>query len=275
MRKTIFLFFIFVTAVLGGCATKAVQTEQLLSDTSPYPRSFLISDVDFIDQSAGYCGPATLTMAMRWAGENVTVEDVAKQVYTPGFKGSLQSDLVGASRRQGLMAVQIEGLPALMKEISSGNPVIIFENLGLSWAPTWHYAVVLGYDLEKQEMIMHSGHDAYYHWDMRHFERSWMLGDYWGLVVLPAGKLSKSAGEMPHATAAVGLEQSGEIAAAKKSYQAILKKWPNNLVALLGLGNIAYEQGNRTQAIDWIEKAVKNHPDSLAAKHNLAVAKSR
>ena len=72
----------------------------------------------------------------------------------------------------------------MLTEIAAGNPVIIFENLALSWLPQWHYALALGYDLQRQEIILHSGHDANFRWDLSKFERSWMLGDYWGLVVL-------------------------------------------------------------------------------------------
>ncbi len=255
-----------------GCVTKAVQTEALLAEPGDRPAEHLIQDVAFIDQSAGYCGPATLTMAMRWAGQDVSVEEIAKQVYIPGFKGSLQSDLIGASRRQGLMAVPIHNLTALLDEVAAGHPVIIFENLSLSWAPQWHYALILGYDLKKQEIIMHSGHEAFFRWDLRKFERSWMLGDYWGLVVLPAGELAVSANELTQVAAAQGIEQAQRNVEAEKSYKRILEKWPTSLVALIGLGNLAYQNGDHKEALYFFQRAVKTHPESTAARHNLSVA---
>ncbi len=255
-----------------GCVTRAVQTEALLVEPGDRAAQHLIEDVAFIDQSLGYCGPATLTMAMRRAGQDVTVEEIAKQIYTPGLKGSLQSDLIGASRRQGLMAIPIRNLSALLDEVAAGHPVIIFENLGLTWAPNWHYALVLGYDLKKQEIVMHSGHEPYFHWDLKKFERSWMLGDYWGLVVLPAGELSVSANELTQVAAAFGLEQAKKYVEAEKSYNRILEKWPDSLVALIGLGNLAYQNGDQKKALEFLQRAVKAHPESAAAKHNLSVA---
>lgn len=275
MRNLKISLIFILTFLLLGCVTPARQTENLLLKPGALPVFYQIQQVTFVDQTVGYCGPATLTMAMRWAGLDISIDEVASQVYTPGMKGSLQSDLVSASRRHGLMAIPIHKLSALLAEIAAGHPVIIFENLGLSWAPNWHYALVLGYDLKKQEIIMHSGHEAFYHWDMRKFERSWMLGDYWGLVVLPAGELAVSADELTNVSSAVGLEQAEKYKEAEKSYRKILDKWPTSLVALIGLANLTYYNGHRNETLILLQRALRYHPKSAAARHNLTVAESR
>ncbi len=262
------LLFIFLIA---GCASNAIQSEKILANRNNLPIASTIENVSFIDQSVGYCGPATLTMAMQHAGHAVKIENIAAQVYTPGFKGSLQSDMISTSRRQGMTAIPIQDLSSLLSEVSDGNPVIIFQNLALSWMPQWHYALILGYDLQKKEIIMHSGHKAYTKIDMADFERSWRLGDYWGLVVLPAGKLAASASELSHAAAAVGLEQANKFNEAEISYRGILKKWPTSLVALIGLSNLTFKKGHYKETISLLKLATKSHPESEAAKHNLAV----
>lgn len=272
--KVKFLILCGLAGFCFGCATPAKQTQALLRDPQGLPTQKQIDNVPFIDQPAGYCGPATLTMVLRWAGQQAVLDEIAPEVYTPGMKGSLQMDMISASRRHGMMAVPIKGLPSLLQEVKEGHPVIIFENLGLSWAPQWHYAVVLGYDLPDQKIIMHSGHEAFKHWDMSHFERSWMLGDYWGLVVLPAGDLALSAGELANVSAAAGLEQSGQVSGAEKSYQAVLKQWPGSLAALIGLGNIAYSKKDFKQAVQFLVRATRAYPDAAAAWHNLAIAQS-
>lgn len=271
MRNFATFLFLILTYFGSGCATRAVQTEALLTAPEKLEPFHLIEKVNFINQTSGYCGPAVLTMAMNSTGHKITVEEVAKQVYTQGLRGSLQADLISASRRQGLMAVQIRDLSNLLDEVSAGHPVIIFENLGLSWAPNWHYALIIGYDLKKEEVIMHSGHDPFYHWDMKKFERSWMLADYWGLVVLPPGELAVSAGEIAHLTAAVGLEMAKKTEAAAKSYRKILENWPTSLVALIGLANIAYSRGDLIEAKSLLQYAVEEHPTATAAQHNLAI----
>ncbi len=270
MIKNIFLLVLGL--LTAGCASRAVQTEHLLENRAGFAAAHQIKNVAFIDQTAGHCGPSVLTMAMNQTGYNVSVDEISPQVFTPGMKGSLQSDMITASRRNGMMAVQIKNMPELLAEVKAGHPVIVLENLAFSWLPQWHYALVLGYDLEKEEIIMHSGHEAYRRWSLHKFERSWMLAEYWGLVILPPGELAPSAGEIAHVTAAVGLEQAKKTAAAEKSYRSILKKWPSSLVALIGLANIAYADGRRAEAIAFLQKATQFHPDSQEAKHNLKVA---
>ena len=224
-----------------GCATETHQTDALLKN---YPvnlsRSHEILNVPFIDQSIGHCGPATLTMLLNWNGKNISVQEIAQQVYTPEVKGSFPSDMISASRRHGMMAVTIEGLNALLTEVQSGHPVIVFENLALTWLPQYHYAVVYGYDMDKQEVIIHSGPEKAKRWDIRKFERSWALGQYWGLVVLHPGQLATTGSELANVAAAAGLEQISKTDEAEKSYLAVLGRWPKSLSALIGMGNIAY-----------------------------------
>jgi hypothetical protein len=235
-------------------------------------RTSEIPNVPFINQSAGHCGPATLAMVMNWNGKSISVDELVPLVYTPGMKGSFQADMISASRRNSMMAIQIEGLTSLLTEVSAGHPVIVFENLALDWAPQYHYAVVYGYDLDQEHVIMHSGPEAGKKWDLRKFERSWMLGDYWGLVVLPPGELAATGTELAHVTAAVGLEQALKLEAAEKSYFAILKRWQDSLGALVGLGNLFYGKKDYQRSVKYLRQAVKAHPSSDSARHNLLVA---
>lgn len=262
----------FVVAALTGCATAAKQTEIFFKTSNQLPQKQLIEGVPFINQEAGQCGPATLTMAFNWAGHPVKVEDVLPQVFNPKMKGTLQADMMSASRRNGLIAIPIEGVDSLLTELAAGNPVIVFENLAFSWLPQWHYAIVFGYDLSRKEVIMHSGPEANKRWDMEKFERSWMLGEYWGLVVLPSSKLSATADEVAHVKAASAIEVGPFSPAAQENYQLILKKWPNSLGALIGLANLAFEKKDYKSAISYLSKATEFHPNSAFAWHNLAVA---
>jgi hypothetical protein len=232
----------------------------------------MIAGVPFVLQDKNYCGPASLAMVMAHAGHPVPVDALASQVYTPGKKGSLQADLVGAARRNGMMAVQVSGLSALLHEIHAGHPVLVFENLGLSWFPAWHYAVATGYDLAGPEIILHSGKDEARHFDLRKFERSWKDSDYWGLVVLPPGQLAVSADELAHSGAAAGLEQLGRTREAETAYRAILSRWPGSLGALIGMGNLAYGAGDYVSSAHYLAIATRAHPRSAVAWHNLATA---
>lgn len=268
-----FRLFLF-SGLIFGCANKAVQTEKFYAEPPLHMvEKVEIVGVPFIQQEANACGPATLAMALQWAGHNTTPEKLMSQVYSENQKGSLQSDMISASRRQGLLAVPIEGLSALLKEIEAGHPVIVFENLGVSWLPQWHYAIVFGYDLNEKKLLMHSGPNAYKEEDMSEFELSWRLGNYWGLVVLPADELAATADELAHASAASALENLGLLEEAQKSYRAILRRWPQSLPAYVGLGNIFYQQKQYRASVSYLSKAKQVAPQSAAVLHNLELAR--
>lgn len=268
MRGILYLILILT----AGCAAKTVQVDRLLHTPLSISEQQEIAGVPFIEQSAGHCGPATLAMTMAWAGQPTDINLLVSQVYTPGMQGSLQTDMLSASRRNGMMAIPIQGFSSLLSEVAAGNPVIVFENLAVSWLPQWHYAVVFGYDLRQETVLMHSGPEAFKRWDLRKFERSWQLGDYWGLLVLPPGKLSATANELDHLKAASALEQVGQSQAAGTSYQAILTRWPQSLGALIGWANVSYATKDYAKSVESLLLATKYHPESAAAWNNLSVA---
>jgi tetratricopeptide (TPR) repeat protein len=170
------------------------------------------------------------------------------------------------------MAVPIRGLNSLLTEVEAGHPVIVFENLALSWLPQWHYAIVFGYDLSREKVIMHSGPEAFKQWDLRKFERSWSLADYWGLVILPTGERAASAGEWEHIKAAAALEGLAQFDEAQQAYGLILRHWPQSLLAYIGLANIAFHKKDYKKAEALLSKAIMNAPESAIAWHNLAIA---
>lgn len=276
MKRLRSLAVLVVAVFLSGCASSTVQVDRALSPDGQrlldVPRSFEISNVPFIEQEVGHCGPATLTMSMQAVGVAADLSTITSQVYTPEMKGSLQADLIGATRRNGMLALPIENLDSLLREVAAGNPVIVFENLALSWFPQWHYALVYGYDLDREEVVMHSGPEKAKRWDLRKFERSWKLADYWGLVVLPPQRLSATASELSHLAAASMLEKQGHAESSYQAYVSILKRWPESLGALVGIGNYHFSKGDYAASIESLSRAVALHPKSATAKHNLEVA---
>lgn len=268
------IVFALMAVWLAGCASAGLRDTEALALKQLLPSAHLIEGVPFILQSEGHCGPATLAMVMAWAGKPTSEATLAEQLLTPSLKGSLQSDLVGASRRSGFTALPISGWDALLREVAAGHPVIVFENLGLSWMPQWHYAVVHGYDLDRRELVLHSGPNQSERTSFRDFEASWRLGEHWGLVVLPPNRLGASSGELAHVKAALALEASGHRNAAWMSYRAVLEKWPRSLAAHFGLANLSFEKGDLELATRHLELATQFHPRSAQAWHNLALVRS-
>ncbi len=269
-----FVFWLFIALIaqsLTGCATTPLQSKTIVERPPHVARSHIIEAVPFIEQQTAQCGPTTLAMVLDYYGQKSDLEILTSQILTQSKNGSLQTNMVGGARRQGMMAMTLNGFNDLLKEVDAGHPVIVFENFGLSWWPQWHYAVVYGYDLDQQLVYLHSGKDRNLTLSFARFEADWRLGNYWGLVVLPTQELSASANELSHMNSAAVLESLAK-PEAEKAYSAILSRWPQSLGAHLGLANIYFSQADYKKSVQILKRARAFHPDSQTLNHNYSVA---
>jgi Tfp pilus assembly protein PilF len=73
-----------------------------------------------------------------------------------------------------------------------------------------------------------------------------------------------------HVTLATRYEAQGLTHQAAEEYRAALSKRSNDVPALVGLGNIAYQRGEMKEAERYYRKALNHDPDHPAANNNLA-----
>lgn len=262
-----------VLFALAACA--APQSARLLEAPQGLPPRSDVAAVPFFPQTDYYCGPASLAMTLAWSGLEETPDSIAPQVYTPGREGTLAPDIVAAARRKGRLAVEIHGLDNLLAEVAAGNPVLVFQNLALTWWPQWHFAVLVGYDLEERVVILHSGTTERLVTPLDAFERTWARSDHWALVTLPPDRLPAQADRRAVLLAAAGLEQAERSDAAATAYQAIARRWPEETVAWIGAGNAWFTLERYGAAEKAFRKATELAPASAPAWNNLAYALSR
>jgi len=255
-------------ALASGCAPKGPEPGQLRDPE--IPARVRLASVPFFAQHKYQCGPASLAMALSWSGVDTTPSALREDVYTPGRQGSMQQDLKAATRRRSRLAYEISGMQELLRELAAGHPVVVLQNLGLGWFPKWHYAVVLGYDLDRKEMILHTGRTRAAKKDLDTFAATWRRSDSWGLVVLKPGKMPASAEQKRYLRAALGVEQADSFRAATRAYEAALSRWPDSLTASLGKGNCLYALGEYAAAEAAYRRALESHPDSPELQNNLA-----
>jgi hypothetical protein len=262
------LGFFLTALILAGCALLPRGDWPPGMEGIP-PRSEIAS-VPFYPQDEYQCGPAALAMALAWSGLDVQPAQLTEKVYTASLQGSLQPAMIAGARRSGRLAYVISGTDALIREAAAGHPVIVLQNLGLSWVPRWHYAVVVGYDIPADAIVLHTGTQARERTAMGVFQNTWARSENWGLLVLPPGDLPVTAKEVDMVAAALGLEKARQPAAAAKSYQAALSRWPQNLPAMMGLGNSYYALGDLKNSELAFRNATEAHPENGAAFNNLA-----
>lgn len=269
------LWLVLLTSVLlAGCASQSLQYSGLTSTLDGDARRIELEDTPFFSQTANHCGPAALATVLRASGVvEASPETLAPQVYLPARRGTLQAELLAATRRANRIPYVLEPkLADLLREVNAGNPVLVLQNLRLASWPKWHFAVVIGYDLDVGEIILRSGEERRQIVSMRRFERTWQKGDYWALVVAPPGATPVTATSSRFLQAVAPLEQQRRWQAAEQGYRAARQRWPDNPVVFMGLGNIAYQMASYDGAARHYQAAIERAPEMPAAHYNLAWA---
>lgn len=258
-----------LTALLSACAGLTPTSPQSIPDDLPPNR--LLTNLPFHAQDEYQCGPAALSMLLGQRNIAVAPEQLKDRVYLPERKGSLQVEMVAAAREQGLLVYPLAPeLKAILREVDAGNAVLVMQNLAFGWYPQWHYAVVVGYDLNTQDLILHSGLNARQREPFGLFLRTWQRADNWAVVAMPAGTLPATAEPLRYLKAAADLEQVGQTASAEAAYRQASERWTDQPAPLLGLGNIAWNDGRQSEAVDHFSELVRRFPEYQAGWNNLA-----
>lgn len=260
----------FFILMLTACSTQQIQTLRS-SPPAHLPAHAELTQVPFYQQQEHQCGPAALAIALQNAGINIEPQQLTNFVYLPEKQGSLQVEMQAAARRHGMIAYLLAPkLTDVMGEVAAGNPVVVLQNLGLSWYPVWHYAVVVGYDLSNEQMILRSGNEFRQRLPFFTFEKTWARSDYWAMVVVPPGRLPHTATPEAYVLSITALEHSSPESDVWPAYVSAIQHWPDNIAAQIAAGNYAYNQHDLARAEHYFSSATQAHPDSVAALNNLA-----
>lgn len=231
-----------------------------------------LADTPFFSQDTYQCGPAALATVLNAAGVEARPAVLVDQVYVPERRGSLQVELLAATRRAGRVPYLIEPtLDALIAELEAGRPVLVLQNLGLGFLPVWHYAVVIGIDPEGDRVILRSGTERRQLQDARSFLRRWRLSDNWGMVVLRPGEMPADAQAQRYLGAVALAEPMLSAEARLRAYAVALEHWPTSPTASFGYAHALYGAGDLAAAQDVYEAIVARHPRHAAAYNNLAL----
>jgi tetratricopeptide (TPR) repeat protein len=205
------------------------------------------------------------------SGVETSPEELSPQVFLPGREGSLQLELVAATRRAGRIPYQVDGaMDALLGELAAGRPVLVLQNLGTTHFPRWHYAVLTGFHGSDNEVVLNTGTSEGKRQSARSFARTWAWAGNWGLVALRPGELPGQPDPQRFAESVAAFEQVAGFEAAEPSWRAMAERWPDDWRPLLAMGNAAYRDGELDGAIRHYRRALTLAPGSPVLENNLA-----
>lgn len=256
---------LLLALALCACASSPVLRDYALSDPQ-----LELSSTPFFAQDAYQCGPAALATVLGASGVSVTPDELVPQVYLPARQGSLQAEMLAATRRYQRVPYVLQGdLSTLLAELQAGSPVLVLQNLGLSLWPTWHYAVVIGYDAQADQVLLRSGAEPRLEMSRRRFEASWKRADRWALVVAQPAKPPDTASINAWVQSASAFEALGQPQPAAVAYAAATRRWPEQVLTWQALANARYALGDLPGAEHALIAALERE-HSAATHNNLA-----
>ncbi len=259
--------YLLIAAVFGllisGCAQKLPTL-----NISP-GEEVLLSKTPFYPQEEYQCGPTSLAMLLGASGIEVHPDALKPLTYLPERQGSLQVELIGASRRYHRIAYEIDPeISAILAELKNGRPVLVLQNYGLKSLPAYHYAVVIG--VTQNTLILRSGTTETLHMDAARFMMSWVRANGWGIILLKPGELPENLDVHRYIKAVNGYERIGDKKLAETAYIAGLSQHPDAQSLLFALGNNYLAQSKLIEAETQFRKILKTDPQHIAAANNFA-----
>ena len=170
------------TALLGIALCAGCCSLVSVPPLDPLPRKrVVLREVRYTPQQDDWdCGPACLTTVMRYRGSGLTLKQVMGQLKRSRSGGTLFIEMIYGARKNGLRAKSYRngGLNDLRRKVLARKPLILM----LRATPDIdkrdpkrrsHYAVAVGYDDDKREVILHSGAKSFTAMSYRQLQLQW------------------------------------------------------------------------------------------------------
>lgn len=257
--------------LLAACSATRSTLELRQSPPEHIPPRVELEAVPFFAQQDYQCGPAALATVLQYQGSRSTPDELVEQVYVPALKGSLQAEMLASVRRHAMAGYVIQAeLDTLFEEVAAGHPVLLLQNLGLSMLPQWHYSVLIGYDLQREEVFLRSGTRQRWVSDFSAFDRTLERAGRWAVVVLLPQQTAVTAEPLATSRIAYELERLGHHGAAQSLYRAAIRRWPQEAVPVMALANLQYSLAEYAAAEQTLRHWLALHPEASDAWNNLA-----
>jgi len=234
-----------------------------------------LSSTPFFAQDRYQCGPAALATVLVSDGVEITPDELVSHIYIPERQGSLQAEIIAATRRFDRVPYVLEpSLQDLLAEVASGKPVLVLQNLGIRLVPQWHYAVVIGYDAPADSLLLRSGTNERLSMTRSRFLGTWVRADQWALLAVAPDQPPVTAQVQDWLRSASAFEELGRPEIAAEAYEAATRRWPDQPLAWNALANARYAMADLTAAESALRHSLQLHP-SAVAYNNLAHVLSR
>lgn len=212
--KRAWLLFAFVLT-LTGCAS-AVSPE-----IKGLPDRVELNNVPFFRGNAYQSGPGALASMLSYQRVQITPGLLDKPLQLPANEAGLEQNMQQVARQYGFLVYPVDkGLQSLLTQVSAGYPVMLrFAEGSLFTEP--RYAVLVGYNRNKQTVLLHAGMNRHLLMSFSSFTSAWEKEGSWAVLIQNPRQLPANLDEQRWSKAANDLAQAGQEQAAGEALKTL------------------------------------------------------
>ena len=202
-------------AGLAGCAgSVAPEVERL-------PQRVELSGTFYRGQSY-QSGPQVLASLLSQQGIVITPGLLEKPLRLPGAQAQLQQNMQNLAREYGLLVYPLASdLPALLTQVAAGYPVMVRFTEGSAFWAEPRYAILAGYDRQKQTVLLRAGMSRRALMSFNSFESAYKEAGGWAVLLQKPNQIPANVDRQRWLKSADDLAQAGQEQAASRARLAL------------------------------------------------------
>jgi hypothetical protein len=171
---------------------------------------------------ANQSGPQVLASMLSQQGIVITPGLLDKPLHLPGAEAQLQQNMQSLAREYGMMVYPLDSnLPALLTQVAAGYPVMVRFTEGTAlWAEP-RYAILAGYNRQKQTVLLRAGMSQRTLMSFSSFESAFKDSGGWAVLIQAPTQIPASVDQQRWLKAANDLAQAGQEQAAIRAKKAL------------------------------------------------------
>ncbi|MBK5516823.1 MULTISPECIES: peptidase C39 family protein [unclassified Pseudomonas] len=167
-------------------------------------------------------GPQVLASLLSQQGIAITPGLLDKPLRLPAAEAQLQQNMVNLAREYGLVVYPLDDdLPALLTQVAAGYPVMVRFNEGSAFWAGPRYAILSGYNTQKQTVLLRAGMDRRTLMSFSSFESAFKDGGGWAVLLQKPEQIPADVDQQRWLKAANDLAQAGQEQAAARAKRAL------------------------------------------------------
>ncbi|MDR9864652.1 MULTISPECIES: peptidase C39 family protein [Pseudomonas] len=202
-------------AVMVGCAGSVAPEIKRLPERVELSGTFYRGE-------ANQSGPQVLASLLSQQGIVITPGLLEKPLHLPGAEDRLQESIQNLAREYGMVVYPLENnLPALLTQVAAGYPVMVRFSEGSAFWAEPRYAILSGYDRNKQKVLLRAGMNRRELMSFSAFESALEKAGGWAILIQKPSQIPAAVDRQRWLKAADELSRAGQEPEAAQARKAL------------------------------------------------------